>query len=210
MNQKGFVNIILVVVIVVLLGVVGYFTFVKKPKPVAQQLAPTQVANTPKSSPAPTPAPDDPTANWKTYTNTQYGIEFKYPNNWETDAYDTNANNSFSIHFTNYKVKDRVDCSKFIGMEIQAGHTIEGSFDAFVKSEVNNIGMGPSGNLTPIIIGGHAAYKVENSGWDSACGGPGYFIQESSTKYVYIFSGRGKETDQKIIDQIISTFKFTK
>ena len=214
MNQKGFANIILVVVIVMLVGAVGYFAFVKKSEPVAQQPTPTptQVTNTPKSSPTPTTTPADPTANWKTYTNTQHGIEFKYPNNWEIDAADTNkgqADSFLDVHLTNYKVADRADCSKFIGMEIQAFHPIEGSFDTFVKSQVNTGGMGPSGNLTPIIIGGHTAYKVDNSGWDGGCGGPGYFIKASSTKYMYIFSGRGKETDQKIIDQILATFKFT-
>ncbi|MDO8569407.1 MAG: hypothetical protein Q7R89_01320 [bacterium] len=46
--QKGFANIILVVVIVVLVGAVGYFTFVKKSEPVAEQPTPT---------PTPTPTP---------------------------------------------------------------------------------------------------------------------------------------------------------
>ncbi len=55
MNQKGFANIILVVVIVILVGLVGYFAFVKKSGPVAQQPTPTstQVSNTPKSNPTP-------------------------------------------------------------------------------------------------------------------------------------------------------------
>ena len=38
MNQKGFANIILVVVVVILLGAVGYFAFVKKSEPVAQSI----------------------------------------------------------------------------------------------------------------------------------------------------------------------------
>jgi hypothetical protein len=43
-NQKGFANIILIVVIVVLVGAVGYFAFVKKSEPVAQQPTPTPTA----------------------------------------------------------------------------------------------------------------------------------------------------------------------
>lgn len=43
-NQKGFANIILVVV-VVLLGIVGYFAFVKKSEPIAQEPAPTPVVS---------------------------------------------------------------------------------------------------------------------------------------------------------------------
>ncbi len=41
MNQKGFANIILIVVIVILVGAAGYFAFVKKSEPVAQQPTPT-------------------------------------------------------------------------------------------------------------------------------------------------------------------------
>lgn len=187
-------NIFIVILgIIVLIG--GYFYFSRKPA-----YAPTENTN------------QNQTADWKTYTNTQYGIELKYPNNWEIDVADTNkgqADSFLDVHLTNYKVENRADCSKSIGMEIQAFHLIEGSFDTFVKSQVNTGGMGPSGNLTPIIIGDHTAYKIDESGWDGGCGGPGYFIKASSTKYMYIFSGRGKETDQKIIDQILATFKFT-
>lgn len=61
-QQKSFVNIILVVVIIVLLGVVGYFVFIKKSEPIAQQptltIAPTLISAptssavfTPKSTP---------------------------------------------------------------------------------------------------------------------------------------------------------------
>jgi len=52
MNQKGFANIILIVIIVVLVGAVGYFAFVKKSEPIAQQPTPTP---TQTNTPAPTP-----------------------------------------------------------------------------------------------------------------------------------------------------------
>lgn len=48
-NQKGFANIILVAVIVVLVGAVGYFVFVKKSIPTIQQTqTPTSQTPTPK------------------------------------------------------------------------------------------------------------------------------------------------------------------
>ena len=83
MNQRGFANIILVVVIVILVGTVGYFAFVKKSEPVAQEPTPTptQVTNTSKSNPTPTPTPADPTANWKTYTDKKLLVEFKFNRN---------------------------------------------------------------------------------------------------------------------------------
>mgnify|MGYP001572501398 CR=1 FL=1 len=49
-NQKGFANIVLIGIIVILVGVVGYFAFVKKSEPIAQQPTPTP---TPVSSVTP-------------------------------------------------------------------------------------------------------------------------------------------------------------
>ena len=78
MNQKGFANIVLVIVIVVLVGAVGYFAFVKKMEPVTQQ--PTSPATTQTSTPQqPSPTPINETANWKTYKNDTYSFEVKYP-----------------------------------------------------------------------------------------------------------------------------------
>ena len=51
MNQKGFANIILVVVVVILVGVVGYFVFVKKSEPITQQPTSTPTSNTQTPTP---------------------------------------------------------------------------------------------------------------------------------------------------------------
>lgn len=74
-NQKGFANTILVVVIIILAGIGGYY-FLKKPAKVV-------VSPTPTATPTVTV---NPTANWKTYTNNQYGYEFKYPNNYSVST----------------------------------------------------------------------------------------------------------------------------
>jgi hypothetical protein len=79
-NQKGFANIILVVVIVILVGAVGYFALIKKSEPVAQQPTPTPIQT--KTPISPTPTPKDETANWKVYQDRADFFEFKYPNNF--------------------------------------------------------------------------------------------------------------------------------
>lgn len=45
-NQKGFVNIVLIVLVVILAGTVGYFALIKKSEPIAQQPNPTQTQTT--------------------------------------------------------------------------------------------------------------------------------------------------------------------
>ncbi|MFH0755251.1 MAG: hypothetical protein V1910_01105 [bacterium] len=96
-NQKGFANIILIVVTVAVIAIGGYFVFVKKsePKlePLTQQPTFTQTKisvspiPTPKSV-SPIPTPKDETADWKTYRfeksykSRELKFEIKYPKEW--------------------------------------------------------------------------------------------------------------------------------
>jgi len=80
MNQKGFANIALIVVIVILVGAVGYFAFVNKSEPITGQPTPTPTQT--NTAVSPTPTPQGETANWKTYRDTTYGFGIKYPSNW--------------------------------------------------------------------------------------------------------------------------------
>ncbi|MEK7103798.1 MAG: Ser-Thr-rich GPI-anchored membrane family protein [Patescibacteria group bacterium] len=61
-NQKGFANIILIVVIIVLMGAVGYFALIQK---TASVVKPEILVNQ--------------LADWKTYRMDEYGFEVKYP-----------------------------------------------------------------------------------------------------------------------------------
>ena len=80
-NQKGFANIILIIVIVAIIAVGGYFVFSKKSKP-AQQTPTTQTtpsASTQSSNNQPTPTSTDKTASWKTFRDDKLKYEFQYP-----------------------------------------------------------------------------------------------------------------------------------
>ena len=82
MNKKGFSNILIVIVIVViLLGVAGYFVFIKK---VPLAILQTNTLSTTQSS---TSTLRDQTANWNTYRSEEYGFEMKYPNMLQTEEY---------------------------------------------------------------------------------------------------------------------------
>lgn len=61
-QQKGFANIVLIVLVVVLAGVVGYFVFVKKSEPVSQQPTPIQSqADNSVNTPTPSTTTSSPT-----------------------------------------------------------------------------------------------------------------------------------------------------
>lgn len=84
-TAKGLTSILIVVVaiIVILTGTVGYLTLIRKPVALPTPTPkPTQVSQTPES---PTPTPQDETANWQTYTNADLGYSIKYPVGWQVD-----------------------------------------------------------------------------------------------------------------------------
>lgn len=77
-NQKGFANIVLVIMIVVILiGAVGYFAFVKKSEPIAPQ-SPTPTPTKTQKAISPTPTPDK-NVSWKTYADSNLNYSFQYP-----------------------------------------------------------------------------------------------------------------------------------
>ncbi len=82
MNQKGFANIVLIVLVVILAGAVGYFALVKKsPTPTneTQQInnLPTQQTSPPSTTQTPSPSSQTNNPGWKKYSGTS--LEFEYP-----------------------------------------------------------------------------------------------------------------------------------
>jgi len=79
-HQKGFANIVVIILAVVLAGALGYVTLVKKPaapeQPTTSQNTPPPVVN---NNTTPQNPPPSEIANLKTYKNDTYGFEFKYP-----------------------------------------------------------------------------------------------------------------------------------
>lgn len=73
--QKGIVNVILLIAVVVLAGLVGYFY--AKDTAIAPPYTPTPQFEQKPTTPKPTPVSDT-----STYTNTDLGISFSYPKAW--------------------------------------------------------------------------------------------------------------------------------
>jgi len=63
----------------------GYWYGTERAKVKEQSAKPTPVVSQPIPTPTPTPTVEDETKDWKTYTNTTYAYEFKYPSNWTVE-----------------------------------------------------------------------------------------------------------------------------
>ena len=124
MNQKGFANIILVIAIVVILvGAVGYFAFVKK----------------------------DETANWKTYTNQQYDFQFKYPTSWTVNdqSYTYKGQNYMTVIFASPLISGVPGASR----EAYFYTTISKERGSWQHKEGINLSLLPSeGGATPVNV----------------------------------------------------------
>lgn len=87
-NQKGnALPIILGILIICAVGA-GVYYFSSKRTPIQQN---KPVAALVSQTPTPSPSPKDETANWKTYTNTDYNFSLKYPQKFTLKVDHTSA-----------------------------------------------------------------------------------------------------------------------
>jgi len=199
-KQRDFANIILVTVIVVL-AVVGYFMFVKKLKPVVQQPAPI-----PKQSQI---------TDWKTYVNTKYGFSFKYPNN--IFAYDVKD-------YTNGQIPDvagfgytrpgqyelgTVPTEKMGSARILVWTNVSQDLKSWVKIHEPNIK-----NWTDTKVGDIAALVNYSKATTASEGNPmtfkTYYLKiDNEIIEIMGFSVTNQYSDDwiKIFDKIVATFK---
>lgn len=134
------------------------------------------------------------TSDWKTYTNSEYGFELKYPNDWKFSTYFLNADGFF---FTENKAKDPL--SLVILPRGEFDHGYEG------QPVISNV-----------QISGKQAKK---SKWNNSVT---YQFVDDTTPSTWIKCGLDLKNCNRIetltpnqlrselIDQILSTFKFTK
>lgn len=98
--MKGFVPIILVLVVVILVGLAGGAYLLLRPNATSKsQTVVTQIKPSPVVSPTPAASTDE-TANWKTYTDPYYNFTLKYPSNWYTSKLPRYPDTEYETEFT--------------------------------------------------------------------------------------------------------------
>lgn len=168
--------------------------------------------------------PKDETADWQTYRNKEYGVEFEYPPSWildEKNAFSVNlpdqTRNFIQINISN-GVKGPEDesmnrCQPGIAsMVYQVGKLRENqqTFEEFVNFQIENPERGTPLAVKPKLIlatiGGHDALKIEEI--VDNCKTEFYYVEQSSDRYMTISFIVDKNDDKLVINQILSTLRF--
>lgn len=197
-SAPRFPKIFIIGIVVLLLIILGAGAFVLQSKNNKQQVA--QVTPVPTKPITPTPTPD-PTANWKMYTNTKYGISIKYPPTWIYREIPGSAGSTADDVYL------ELSSSGFPSPQTDARADITFTF---TKND-------PSANWQPKDFSNYqsAAYQLGNvsatkiSGVNRVSLSPDMVILAPiGNNYVQILSNEPGNPPQ-IFDQILSTFKFT-
>ncbi len=156
--------------------------FSSSPEPIAGE--------SPSASPS---ASANPAADWKTYTNTQYGFEFRYPA--DLNVFETNGTISLESHY-NPELYINVVSSTVAKESETIRKEVAGFAGAKLISDDN------------IIIDGQPAIRIVAYYPESGVQQNIYYFIELKGR-VFVVSAT-PFTTTLTIDQILSTFKFTK
>ena len=167
------------------------------------EFAPCPTQGPPPPTTTTTTAPDD-TANWKTYTDAVAGFELKYPANW---SYLVKSSTTTS---SGQQGKEIYSGSlSFFGPEGQIELVFGDGFGGGPCAE-----MKTGGKLVDVKIGDHTiplcnyseGGKIYYGSPFGDAGGP--ITSNSSYNFTYSFLESNPQ-NKNLIDQILSTFKFT-
>lgn len=183
-RKTPIIPILFTIFLVVLISIAGFFGY-------QNFLMHKQIAKL-SIQPVPTPIPTipvDPTANWKTYTNTKYNFSFKYPSSFSTEILAAGGQNEADSNSRNFFV-----------YQTGANRKYE---ERYLNFEVTQIEPNYQGTITQSTLNGISAKKITllNIQFDI------YSIKLSSGEFIEIYVSNNVNK-KDVVDQILSTFKF--
>lgn len=197
-RQNNFLVILLSILLLISVGVAGFFAY--QTQMLVKELTAMKSASTPVSSEE---LKNDPASDWKTYSNSKYGLSLKYPSDWTIKTDPIYSTNPRLVTFdtkmsTNLQPMEYQNREFFIAhhnnIKDMASWIAENYQGATV---VNNIKINNNDFL--VINGGIQARARE------------YAIKIGENSYLrFVLEPVDKEDEfDELFDQILSTFKFT-
>ena len=162
-----------------------------------------------------TPRVIDETVGWKTYTNTLYGFEFKYPTGWHTEICADGASYlGVYLGDASKLVLCESDAPSYGYVSIVVGKiTPNVTINKYVNDTKNGMDNPVEKN---IIIDGLQATRIQ--GKTRSVEGPGpeaglktvvVYLQSDDNLYRFIYIDVNRKDESVAFDQILSTFKLT-
>lgn len=192
-SQKGFANIILIAIVVLLVGALGYVTLVKKSEPIGKEQS-SITENTQSVLPTTTvtaniPPQIDVPAGWKTYTNNRFGFELKYPPNVSVTDRPT------GVSVANWGIYIFDNPQKL-------------NFDNWFNSYFDkNLNKDCKFYEPTTYLGSYILYQVDSWSLSDSCDNRGeYALSDDNLRIVEPFMGQDPQPEDAF--KILSTFKF--
>ena len=196
------------VIVVAIISVLGYFV-----ASYAFSLWPFGYLLTP--IPAPIPAVTDPTSNWKTYRNEEYGFEMKYPAYWHKDecAWGSGVLIGFGEEQNLFACGTDAPSKALLDIVVvRKITTLSDSIQEQISSNLQNISVTSTSldKVTAVRIEG--TLKEPEGGWVGPPPSPGTKVTKVMSYHIdvlYVFSySSALGSNLGEFDQILSTFRF--
>jgi hypothetical protein len=218
MNKQISTGLGVAIVTAVGLAVAAVVWFGRGPQQQVQPVQKKQINSSKGQATAQTTSKADETADWKTYSNSQFGFEVKYPSNW-TINFDKPQQSSDSFYLmlaspeTKKIARDEAGENPMYDLNIQTYKSLKdfnGGEDGKIKNLLDSLNQMKKDetivSLRETSVNGLKAYEVNQNGMGSPYT---LYIESKSGKIYELWFNKEQERKyfSAIENQILSTFK---